>query len=672
MTNASDMVRAPVRRADIQGLRGVSAILVVTFHIWTVRTAGAVDVFFVMSGFLLLGSLIRQHVANGDICLQRYAVGILRRLLPATIVVLLATIALSQFLLPELQWNRAIKEAFASTVFAENYALIYFNADYLAREYLPTPFAAAWAISTQVQAYVLMAALMWLIVRLPVPDEKRGLAQLLVLSSATIVSFVYAIWLVGANQSAAYYSTPARLWEFTLGGLASWLFLRGEIPERVRAVAGWLGLGMLLSTGWLLGATRMFPGWASIWPVAGALLILAAGADGTVRGVGRLLAWRPLTWLGNISYGVYLWHGPIALFTLIALDKTNFGPGDGFAVMAAAILCAALSKAVLEEPLSRLLSYQGPSWRVFLIGATLVAISLACIGAWRLRESSRIASYQAEMSDVRGLGAAVGPESAVDPSIPVLPRPVWSRRDLPDVFADGCQAGDGDTRVLSCTYGRETSSVTVTLVGSSHSAHWQPAVRRIAERRGWRLRTYTKSGCLFAVGPFYSDGTAAPDCGTWNTAVIARLLDERPDLVITLGSFGTSPERVPPGSVRQWRRLDAAGIRVLALRDTPWFPFDVPACIDRYGPDDVRCSITRPLELEPDRRGWPKNVLYTNTRDWFCTPLLCPPVIGNILVYSDNNHLTATFSRTLDRKLAPVLDHALVGSVRTGSSLVPE
>lgn len=665
MTGEMETALPKGRRSDIQGIRGLSAILVVAFHVWTVRTAGAVDVFFVMSGYLLLGSLIRQHDANGVISLQRYAVGILRRLLPTAIVVLVTTIVFSQFLLPELQWNRSIKEALASALFIENYALIHFETDYLARGDVPTPFAAGWAISTQVQAYVLMAMLMWLVVRIRVRAARRGLVQLAVLGTATVISFAYAIWLVRMDQSVAYYSTPARLWEFTVGGLAAWMLVRVKVPEEARMAVGWLGLGMLLSTGWLLGETRMFPAWASIWPVAGALFILASGIDGKVRGVGRILAWRPLASLGGISYGIYLWHGPIAVFTLVGMGQSSFGLGGGLAVMAAAVLFAALSKATLEPPLSRLLARPVPSWRPFVISGALIVGSLACIGGWKFHEWNRALSYRAEMADVRGQGAALGPEVALNPRIPVLPAPVWSRHDLPDVYGEGCHGPQGDSRVRSCAFGLETSDMTLALVGSSHSAHWQPALRRIAERRGWRLKTYTKSGCRFAVSSFLSDGRAAPDCGIWNTKVVARLIDEKPDLVITLGTFG-NPETVPAGSVLQWQRLNDAGIGVLALRDTPWFPFDVPTCIARHGNGSRQCTISRPAEFEPDQREWPANTSYADTRDWFCTPAACPPVIGNILAYSDTDHITATFSRTLDGKLEPIIDEALRALARSG------
>lgn len=665
MTGEMDTALPKGRRSDIQGLRGLSAILVVAFHVWTVRTAGAVDVFFVTSGYLLLGSLIRQHDANGIINLQRYAAGILRRLLPTAIVVLVTTIGFSYFLLPELQWSRSVKEAFASALFFENYALIRFNTDYLARGAVPTPFAAGWAISTQVQAYLLMAMLMWLVVRIRVPAERRGLVQLVVLGAATLISFAYATWLVSVDQSVAYYSTPARLWEFTLGGLAAWMLLRIKVPEKARTVAGWVGLGLLLSTGWLLGATRMFPAWASIWPVVGAVLILAGGVDGRIRGVGRVLACQPLAWLGGISYGIYLWHGPIAVFTLVWMGQTSLGLVSGLSVMAAAILLAALSKATLEVPISRLLARPYPGWRTFATGGALILASLACVGGWKFNEWNRNLSYRAEMKDVRGQGAALGPAFALNPRIPVLPRPVWSLQDLPDVYGERCHAPNGDSRALNCTFGLESSDVILTLVGSSHSAQWQPALRRIAERRGWKLITYTKSSCLFAVGSFYSDGSAASDCGTWNTAVVERLINDVPDLVITLGSFGSS-ETVPAGSVQHWRRLNDAGIGVLALRDTPWFPIDVPTCISRHGSGSPQCTMRRPPEFEPDQREWPANTLYADTRDWFCTPLACPPVIGNILAYYDSHHLTATFSRTLDGKLEPIIDEALRASARSG------
>lgn len=666
MTDARVTVPAP-RRNDIQGLRGVSALLVVAFHVWTQRTAGAVDVFFVVSGYLLLGSLLRQHAAGGSVDLVRYWEGIVRRLMPTAAVVLVVTVLVCQFLLPETRWNRAIDEGIATALFLENYSLISFATDYLARDDVPSPFANGWAISTQVQAYALMALLMWIISRIPVAVARRRGLQLAVLGGATLVSFAYAVRLVELAQPVAYFSTFARFWEFTLGGLAAWALARGALPGHFRALAGWTGLAMLLSTGWLFGLTRQFPAWASLWPVAGAILILAAGASGgpSRAGVDRLLAWRPVAWLGGVSYGVYLWHGPIAVFTLILFRTRQLDLIQGLGVLATSILFAWLARATLERPLAWLLRPGQPQWKVFYAAVTIALVCLGVAGAWAVRAKLIDRAAPAELARSLNPGGAADPAAPLDPARPFLPRPLHARADFADVYSLGCHAGDGEATPKVCRYGPTDAPVHIAVVGSSHAAHWLPAVQEIAARRGWRVSAWTKSSCLFATTAISTSGRLAPDCGDWNTAVAAELARDRPDLVVTLASFGWGTERIPTGALDQMRRMDAAGVRVLALRDTPWFDFDVADCVAMNGPLDRRCTRPRPPgALAPPPGGWPLNVTYVDPLDWVCTPTTCPAVIGNVLVYRDKDHLTATFARTLEGRLGPWVERALEGRTR--------
>lgn len=646
------------RRQDIQGLRGVSALLVMVFHIWTARTAGAVDVFFVVSGYLLLGSLIRQHTETGAVDLHRYGVGILRRLLPTALIVLLATVAVGQLLVPETRWDRVIREAFATAVFLENYALIHYASDYLARDDAATPFASGWAISTQVQAYILMAALMALAAALRASPSRRRQVSLVVLGSATVASFAYAVWLVSVNQPAAYFSTWARLWEFTGGGLAAWVLHARRLPSRWAPAASWAGLAMLVSTGWLLGLTRLFPGWASVWPAAGALLILAGGMDGSLRGAARFLAWRPIAWLGGVSYGVYLWHSPVVAFALILTQSARLGVAEGLAAMALSVALAAATKAWLEPPLVRLFQRERPIWRPWVIAALTVLTGVGAVGLWRAHQVLLV--ERAPVPDAVGwLGAAAGPEAPLDPDRPVVPRPIIARRDVPVTYALGCHVGDGDSTVRACAFGPEDAPVTVALVGSSHAAHWLPALQEVSARRGWRIVSYTKSSCLFAETKTYSFGVLAPDCEQWNVALVARLAKDRPDLVVTVGTYAGGPQEVVvAGAVKQWDRLGSAGVPMLILRDTPWYPFDAADCVDLNGPTSARCARVRPPDF-PAPPDLPANALFVDPLDWFCTRDLCPPVIGNVLVYRDRDHVTTTYARTLGPLLEPWIDRAL-------------
>lgn len=658
-----NVTAAASKRTDIQGLRGLSALIVIVYHVWTERTAGAVDVFFVVSGYLLFASLLRQHAATGSADLLRYGAGILRRLMPAAVVMLLLTVVISAAFLPQSRWRESISDGYAFSLFIENRALAARGVDYLARDSVPTPFANAWAISTQAQAYVMMAVLMVGVILLGRLLRRRRLSQFLIIGGATVFSFGWAIFTVGVNPVAAYFSTNARLWEFTAGGLMAIVVTMHAASERWRDALSWLGLTMLLSTGPLFGLTGQFPAWASLWPVAGALLIMWCGADGAVRGAGRLLAWRPLQMLGDVSYGVYLYHGALLTFALLAFETPRLDLTQGFGLTAATIGLASFSKYVLERPLRRLL--EGASHGVcFLYAAALVLVCTGAVALWgqyeRLQSSK---AWQALAYAEQLPGGMADPDAPISPRKPILPAPIIASRDVGDVYADGCHVAQGVTEARACLYGPADAGVTIALVGGSHVAHWTPAFQALGRRQGWRIMSMTKSSCPFWGRAWSSEGKAWPECGVWNAAALRRLLAEKPDIVVSLANFEALPEerlRIAPETLALWRTLGEAGIQVLALRDTSGLSINGPECVELYGADDARCEASRPRgELSPAPTSWPQNVTYVDPADWVCGPTACPAVIGNVMVFFDKDHFTATFSRSLAPRLEPVVKDAL-------------
>ncbi len=646
-------------RQDIQGLRGLSAVMIVAYHVWTERSAGGVDVFFVVSGFLLIGSLARQVLRRGTVDLIRYATGIWRRLLPTTFVVTVATVLIAQFLLPATLWDRAIRESLATSLFLENLALIRYSTDYLARDDIVSPFQNGWAISLQIQAFVLIGLLMLLLATWVRRSSQRFGRLFMALGVTSLGSFAYAAIAVSTDPTAAYFDPLARLWQFTIGGLLAVGLERFALPLRVRGPFGWFGLGLLLTTGLLWGACNLFPAWASLWPVAGALLILAAGARNPQAGAGHLFSWSPLVWLGNHAYGLYLWQGPVLVFVLILTGQTRPDLVIGLLILVLSIGLAIFSKARLEKPLAKLLSADQPFSRLTLRAGLMVGAMVLVTGLWALHLSSKQQVQRNQLAEHRLTGHA----PHINGRAVIVPGPLVAGLDRSDVFADGCLAWVGDARPLSCRYGPADAPVVIALVGSSHAAQWLPALQRIGAAQGWSIVTYTKASCAFGLGIDDNFGRPAPDCTTWNAAVAERLQVSRPDLVITLATMGKRPpEQITPGSPERWRQLGTAGIPVLALRDTPWFDFDVPTCVARFGPADPRCaqpsnSIATPPLLA--REVWPTNVVFVDTRNWLCDPTSCPPVRGDLLIYSDKSHMTATFARSLASRLMPWIDRAL-------------
>jgi hypothetical protein len=231
------------------------------------------------------------------------------------------------------------------------------------------------------------------------------------------------------------------------------------------------------------------------------------------------------------------------------------------------------------------------------------------------------------------------------------------KADLTGLHAAGCQQKLDDPRVIVCSRGDPGGKVTALLVGGSHATHWYPALNRIAKDRGWRLLTAVKAGCRFLSGPFGNDAESR-SCAAWNDEVMRIIRYDPPDFIITTSTV-THPrgERTPPGYVDMWRRLDRLGVGVIAIRDTPRASFDRVDCLARHPSNPDACDIARsptmdtvdPARLRSDVPG---NVLLVDVTDYLCTADRCPAVVGNVVVYRDRHHLTATYAITLVPMLA--------------------
>ena len=342
-------------RPEVEGVRAVASLLVAAFHIWLGRVSGGVDVFFVIAGFLttitLLGQIRRFGRVRPGIFLSRLA----SRLFPASAVVLVVVSAVSLVLLLPSQWKQTFTEVVASALYLENWQLVRSGVDYLAQDNFHSPVQNFWAMSVQGQFYLIWVALfvaVGFVVRRVWKTEDRRLL-IVALAALTITSFAFSIYSVARDQPTAYYSTFARAWEFGLGSLAAVILPGLKVNATLRLIAGWVGLAGLISCGFLLQVSTQFPGVAALWPTLSAALILVAGTGApSPRGAERLLASRPLVWLGGISYGLYLWHWPLLVFW----DEVTGERPDalvGLIIIAAAIGLAWLSKTYIEDPIHR-------------------------------------------------------------------------------------------------------------------------------------------------------------------------------------------------------------------------------------------------------------------------------------------------------------------------------
>jgi peptidoglycan/LPS O-acetylase OafA/YrhL len=655
-------------RPDIQGLRAVAALLVATYHIWFGRVSGGVDVFFAVSAFLITTSLLRQLDTKGRVDFVAFWGGLARRLLPAAMLVLFTVALASMIWLPRTLWDKTIEQMVASIFYVENWQLAHDAVDYLAQGRAASPVQHYWALSTQGQIYVLWPIVF--AVSIAAAARLRAKPRTIVggaFAGIFIASFALSIVATRNNQTFTYFNTFARLWEFCLG---AWLAFQPRVTlnRHLRVAFGWIGLVGIIVCGAIFQVSRVFPGYAALWPVGCAVLIVLAGPSGSRFGADRLLASRPLVYIGGISYGLYLWHWPALVFYRWFTDFMDVGLVAGLGIVTASMALAAVSTRLVENPLRFSGLTLATPGRLAAFVAAGVIPSLLVSAAWadyyvrQKRYDERPIS--AESADYPGaLALENGFKYAGKSHLPLYPGMLAVQHDLSAIYTDGCYRPDADWERQHCVYGDRSSARTLALVGGSHSVHWLPALDAIAKKQDWRIVVYTKSNCIFGdeIGDLQYDEW----CREWNERTLAILLADRPPVIFTTATRGSGArEHVPEGFLTRWRRLQAAGIEVIAIRDTPWMQFWVPECLDMKGHDLSSCSqaranvlaTTSPLLHSSNR---PPNVSFIDMSEYFCNDTTCPPAIGNVIVYVDDSHITSTYSRTLapmlSRKLAAVL-----------------
>ncbi|WP_067608759.1 acyltransferase family protein [Nocardiopsis listeri] len=657
-------VRSPVptegHRPEIDGLRAIAVLLVATYHVWFGRVSGGVDVFLLLTGFLITGSLVRA-AGRGRIRYGAFLARLATRLVPTAVLVIGATLVATRSLLPQTRWRDTVAEGVASALYHENWHLALGSVDYLARDDGTSLLQHFWSLSIQGQFYLLWPPLIglafWWSIRWGT-SPRRGLA--VALGAVFTVSLAYSVHITRTDQTWAYFDTGARLWEFALGGLLA-LFLPYLKPAKnLRILLGWSGLAALVLCGVLLQVSTVFPGYAALWPTLAAAAVVVAGTTDSRWGADRLLTPRPVRYLGSISYALYLWHWPILVFYLEFTGRTLASPLGGAVVLAVSVALAAVTTPLADRVTNyaRASRVRGPA----LVLACLLPLLLATT-VWTTRmdaEQRRLEELLADPQRYPG-AAAIGAEHGEYPD-PVHPPPASAAQDTPLTYEEGCNQTIAGTEVIVCEYGPEDADRTIALVGGSHTAHWFPALEIIAEQQNWRLLNIVKGACLFTDAPQLYKGEPYTECAEWNQGVMVELADLRPDTVFTTGTTtsldttaGFGEEVLVEGYVDRWRELEALGIEVVAVRDTPRLGFDAPECLATASPEECTApttdSMTEASPFEDADLDLPNNVVTLDLTDLICEPDLCHAVVGNVLVFWDAGHISATYMRTLAPEL---------------------
>ncbi|MFL6060894.1 MAG: acyltransferase family protein, partial [Marmoricola sp.] len=326
MTAPESTGTARAVRTDIQGLRAIAVSLVLVYHLSPKSLTGGfagVDVFFVISGFLITLHLL-ENIPRRPRDLATFWSRRVRRLLPASLLVLASTLIASRLLSPETQWENTARQVRASALYFVNWLLSNDAVDYLAADNAPSPVQHFWSLSVEEQFYfvwpvliLLLAAIARLLRRKPLPFVLGGLVVVVA------ASLIYSVHITGTNPQAAYFVTPARVWELGVGALlATVKLLRpGRMRHEFATPLALLGLAAIGYTAATYTGSTPFPGWQAAVPVLGTAAVIAAQPEHGPGSPGPILALRPIQFLGDISYSVYLWHWPLVVFVPQLTDR---------------------------------------------------------------------------------------------------------------------------------------------------------------------------------------------------------------------------------------------------------------------------------------------------------------------------------------------------------------
>jgi len=609
-----------VRIPQIQGLRALAAILVTFFHARLVPGGFiGVDIFYVISGYLITGLILREIEKTGRLDLRSFYQRRIKRLLPTSVFVLLITAILAWFLLPAIYRDSLGRDLFAAAAYISNYLFAWWQNDYQNLNATPSPFIHYWSLAVEEQFYLL-----WPLFILVLAKYGKRIV-LLGISVTTFLSLLFSIYLTQAAPIWAFYSLPTRAWELGFGAL---LLFIPEQRKKIR-VLPWIAFIGIAFAGLNFNENTAFPGKNALLPVLATVIL-----------IGTISYWPPIfnhlsnsrltQWLGGISYPLYLWHWPALVLPSTALGRPLRFYERGLCILLTIILAHFTSK-YIEEPIR----HKKLSARTVYVGAAITTLI-------SLLAAIAIASSASSMISTRG-----GKSFTFD-LVKVIAKPA--------IYGDGCHVNYGETKSGYCTYGDKKSSKTIVLYGDSHAAQWFPALEKLALLHGLKLVSLTKSACPAVDVPRADQGAfKMVHCAKWRANSIARIQKIHPIAVITSSfQYFNPPSGYPDrnkwwtqGQVKLLRELRGSSSRIIYISDTPHPLQDIPSCLASR--NSSSCDSTEKTEVKVI----PGFQLIDPT-PWLCSTY-CPAILDGIVVYRDASHISVATSIYLSPKIESAL-----------------
>lgn len=610
-----------MRITQIQGLRALAAILVTLFHARLVPGGFiGVDIFYVISGYLITGLILREIEKTGTLDLKSFYQRRIKRLLPTSVFVLFVTAIFAWILFPPITRDSLGRDLFAAAAYISNYLFAWWQNDYQNLNATPSPFIHYWSLAVEEQFYLVWPIFILFLARYGKRVILGGIAV------TTFLSLIFSIYLTQAAPIWAFYSLPTRAWELGFGAL---LLFIPDFKKKMR-VLPWLGfLGIAISA-LNFNENTAFPGKNALLPVLATTVLMA-----TIK------YWPPLfddlansgisQWLGAISYPLYLWHWPALVLPSSALGRP-LRIYERFLCIVLTVVLAHLTSKYVEDPLRHKKLRTATVYKGAVITTTLSLIAGIVIAssASSIITTKGAASYKFDLVKVM---------------------------EKPAVYGDGCHVNYGETKSGYCTYGNKNSSTTIVLYGDSHAAQWFPALEKLANERGFKLVSLTKSACP-AVDSKRPDQGAFKmvHCTKWRQNSIARIAKIKPMAVITSSFQYFTPANTKISRSQWWsdgqrkllKDLQGSTAHLIYISDTPRPLRDIPNCLASR--NSSSCDST-----EKSRVSIVSGFQVVDPTPWLCASY-CPAIVDGTVAYRDASHISVQMAV----KLLPKLEEALI------------
>jgi peptidoglycan/LPS O-acetylase OafA/YrhL len=684
-------------RPEIQALRAVAVLLVVAYHLWPAAVRGGfvgVDVFFVISGFLITSLLLREAERTGTVSLSAFWARRARRILPAALVTILVCAAATVAFVPVNYWGQFFAEMRASTAYVQNWHLASAAVDYMAAADGPSPVQHFWSLSVEEQFYLLWPVLIVAAIAIAGrrPPSVRRAALAAAMGAVTALSVGYSVVHTTHDPAAAYFVTPTRMWELGAGGLLALAPGRDRPRSAACSALSWMGLAAIGIAAATFSAGTSFPGCAALVPVLGAIAVIWAGSPTRRWSPMPVLRLRPVQGLGDLSYSIYLWHWP--LIVLAPLVVHGGVTQTRITVLMFTLLFAWLSKNLIEDPARKaaFLTGRGTRWTLAPAAAgTAVVIAITLLGSSYVDAQTRkdeLLTQRTLAGHPRCFGAAArdGRHPCENPSLAftVVPTPLQATKQ----GNSPCDVIQTLDRVRVCAFGAPPtrSTDTIALVGDSHASHWRAALEVVADAERWRGLSITHTGCPFSKAIAILDEPAKSQCIDWNRETLAWFHSHPEVHTVFVGEHSGGRVIVPRGQStfeaqvagyrRVWNALPASVHHIVVIRDTPRVHADTFACIERvmarHQRPARRCTVPRAQATLRDpavvaaARMRSRRVQSVDMMRFFCDRRRCYPVIGGALVYRNIDHITDVYATTLGPFLLHHVDGLMSGWHTTG------